>query len=234
MKNLVNPGNKAPSNLADTTILEERISFSFQFFRQIENFGLGNCNKDWYLLLVNSLSGLSQMTCKELSNQKKVLHYHKIDWTQKHIPIQPEQLDWIPKNFRNNLWQLHITTSNGRIIGFIYNNIFYIVLLDPEHNMQPCKKNNYHVTKTQIGVSDLENSYEELSFKYNELIELIKTDNYDKLKDTIKTHSQEYRTIVYTAFDTEEDFQWYVDSTEGMSFQEVIDEYLILKDDAAK
>ena len=221
-------------NLTDKSILEQKLSFSFEFFKQIEYFGLGECDKNWYILLLNTLHGLSNMTTKDLLDHSKKLHYHKIDWNQKHIPIQPEQLDWIPKNFRNDLWQLHITTSNGRIIGFIYNNIFYIVLLDPEHNMQPCKKNNYHVTKTQIGVSDLENSYEELSFKYNELIELIKTDNYDKLKDTIKTHSQEYRTIVYTAFDTEEDFQWYVDSTEGKSFQEVIAEYLVLKDDTAK
>lgn len=233
MKRLVNKEENAPHNLADAAILKECISFSFQFFRQIENFGLGNCDKDWYILLINALNGLSQMTYKELSKQKKELHYHKISWEQKNIPIQPKRLDWVPETFRNDLWQLHITTSNGRIIGFIYNNIFYIVLLDPEHNMQPCKKNNYSVTRTQIGVSNLENTYEELLLKYNELIELINMDNYDKLKNTIQTHAQEYRNIIYTVFDKQEDFQWYIDSTDGMSFQDVITEYLILKDERA-
>ena len=39
--------------------------------------------------------------------------------------------------------QFQITRANGRVIGFWDEyHVFQVVLLDPEHNMQPCKSRN--------------------------------------------------------------------------------------------
>jgi len=43
------------------------------------------------------------------------------------------------------LHQFQVSTTRGRIIGFDYENVFYIVLLDPLHNLQPSKNFNYEI-----------------------------------------------------------------------------------------
>ena len=77
--------------------------------------------------------------------------YHRINWNQKNIPIAIQDLDWVPKEYRNNsdeypLVQFQISKSLGRIVGFWdEDNIFNVVLLDPLHNIQPAKSHGYRV-----------------------------------------------------------------------------------------
>lgn len=230
MRTLVNKDTqKVQKRLADTSKLGLKISFSFELFEQINYFGLGDCDENWYLLLLKALKSLSNMTTKELLDNNKQLHYHKIDWNNKNIPIQQEDLAWIDEENRTNLWQIHITKSKGRIIGFIYNQTFYIVLLDPKHNMQPCKRNKYNVRETTIKTCESENTYDELEIKYNELVAVIQKSEYSKLQELVATQSHEYRNIVYTIFDNDEDFQWYIDTTGGMSYHDIMTDYLVLK-----
>jgi hypothetical protein len=49
--------------------------------------------------------------------------------------------------------QFSITKSTGRIVGYFDrdSSIFHIVLLDPEHNIQPAKKTNYQIQPTTKG-----------------------------------------------------------------------------------
>ena len=51
--------------------------------------------------------------------------------------------------------QFSITKSTGRIVGYFDrdSSIFHIVLLDPEHNIQPAKKTNYQIQPTTKGLS---------------------------------------------------------------------------------
>ena len=88
---------------------------------------------------------------------KEIYRFHSINWEQKNIPIQRKQLNWIPAPILENenefeIVQLNISTGTGRIIGFWgakeAKSTFYIVLLDPKHNIQPSQKHNYQVTTT--------------------------------------------------------------------------------------
>lgn len=232
MKNLVNKNGIASKkqNLADETKFKDNISFSFEFFRQCEWFGLGECDKEWYALLVNELTTVSAMTVTDLYNNRKKQQYHPINWSQKNIPVQPDDIDWIPEEYRQHLWQFHITKSRGRVVGFLYNNIFFIVLLDPKHNIQPCKKHNYKLTETTISQNSLEKTYDNLLHDYQEIVDLFAAKKYSEIEIAISTHKNEYRHIIYATLDTEEDYQWYINSTDGMSLTEVVNEYLILKD----
>lgn len=226
MKKLVNEkANK--KNLPDKSILEQRISFSFEFFKQIDYFGLGECDKNWYILLLKTLQALSCMTTKDLHDNGKKLHYHKIEWNQKNIPIQPEDITWVKETERENLWQIHITKSRGRIIGFMHNHIFYIVLLDPNHNMQPCKRNSYTIRETTIKTCASEDTYEELEVKYNELVSSIRQGKFDDLPYIVAAQSQGSRDVIYTVFDKKEDFQWCIDVTSGKSYNDIVTAYLI-------
>ena len=232
MKNLVNKNARhLPQNLADESKLKRQVLFSFQYYRQREYFGLADCDKNWYVLLTNTLSGVSQMTCFELLNNAKELHYHKIKWNQRNIPVRPDDFDWIPEMYRTELWQFHITKSRGRVIGFMSDNIFYVVLLDPEHNIQPCQKHNYALRITKIQDEFSDEVFDGLAVKYQELVSLVKEKKYEQLEKIVTIHTQDYRDIVYATFDSNEDFQWYMSLTGDLSLIDVVNEYLVLKDD---
>jgi len=79
------------------------------------------------------------------------LRYHDIDWTARNIPIQRQDLVWLPDDYRNGeedypLIQVHISKALGRIVGFWDEcGVFNIVLLDPLHNLQPSTYVDYKV-----------------------------------------------------------------------------------------
>jgi hypothetical protein len=58
------------------------------------------------------------------------------------------------------LWQFQVSTARGRIIGFWYETTFFIVLLDPLHNMQPSRDYDYEVDDCY----PLMNKYDSLMF----------------------------------------------------------------------
>lgn len=61
-------------------------------------------------------------------------------------------MSWIYKDYLENeedfpLYQFQISMANGRVVGFFDENwVFNIVLVDPNHNMQPSKDYDYRVT----------------------------------------------------------------------------------------
>lgn len=64
-------------------------------------------------------------------------HIHLIDWKDKRIKessftcLSSDLMDQI----REDCWQLGINSTTFRIHGFFIENVFYIVWLDPLHNM---------------------------------------------------------------------------------------------------
>jgi hypothetical protein len=66
------------------------------------------------------------MTSSELSVSTHDLH--QIDWrhTNASPPISDEQCEY---------WQFRISKSKGRVIGFLIDGVFYVVWLDPHHNL---------------------------------------------------------------------------------------------------
>ncbi|WP_281636135.1 hypothetical protein [Flavobacterium marginilacus] len=130
-------------------------AFSFQFFNQVKFFGLDTSDAKWFVSLLERLKDLSQKERSAIfsdKNTKSFYRYHKIDWASKNIPIKKSEINWISKEYIDNdddfpFHQFQISKANGRVVGFWNEDhtIFYIVLLDPLHNIQPAQKYHYIV-----------------------------------------------------------------------------------------
>jgi hypothetical protein len=135
----------------------QRWCFSFRFWKQREYFGLGAKDNHWFASLLERLQLVSQESVDEfLGDAKKqnTMRYHRVNWGQCNIPIQREDLSWLPSVYRDNddeypIYQFSISTGNGRIAGFWEDNVFNVVLIDPFHNLQPVKEYDYKTTPTE-------------------------------------------------------------------------------------
>ena len=162
-------GNKSLVTKEQENYLKRRkMTFSFSYFKQIPYFQIGKCSQGWHIGLLERLGTLSNMTPQEVLEENRgsdALRCHPINWNAKNIPIQRKDLDWLPKEILENeadfpIMQFSITKGTGRIVGYFGrdSSIFHVVLLDPEHNIQPAKKTNYQIQPTTKGLSQ----YDEL------------------------------------------------------------------------
>lgn len=74
-------------------------------------------------------------------NYKKHNHIHPINW--KDPQIREENFtsidDETMKQIKDECWQLGIDNNTFRIHGFFIDNVFYVVWLDPKHQLYPTK-----------------------------------------------------------------------------------------------
>lgn len=116
-----------------SAITEKRFSFSFACFdRSHDLFNLGGSSEDgtvggrWFIDLLDCFKSVNNM---DFSEVKTSLHdLHPIRWQSANAapPNNSEQYEY---------WQFRINKSKGRVIGFIIDGIFYVVWLDPHHNL---------------------------------------------------------------------------------------------------
>ena len=118
-------------------VKENNFSFSFACFdRSHELFNLGSNSLEgvvsgtWFLELLDCLKNVSNMTIADLKQSTHDLH--PIDWSKTNTtaPRNNEQLEY---------WQFRINKSKGRVIGFLIDGVFYVVWLDPHHNLTSCE-----------------------------------------------------------------------------------------------
>lgn len=113
----------------------EKQGFSFSFScldRHHELFNLGGNDKDgtvggeWFLRLLDCLKSVSSKTVDDL--RKSTHKLHPINWKNANVkpPNFSEQADY---------WQFRIDKTHGRVIGILIDSVFYIVWLDPYHNL---------------------------------------------------------------------------------------------------
>lgn len=139
--------------VVDKSGIKAHFSYSFKYFSQIQYFGLEGIEPSWFVSLLDKLKDFATNIPEELQRNyhlKDAWRYHEINWESEGIPIKRSDLNWLGPNVVNNneefpLWQFQVSTARGRIIGFWYEDVFNIVLLDPLHNLQPSKKFNYAV-----------------------------------------------------------------------------------------
>ena len=113
-------------------VKEKMLSFSFSALDlDHEYFNLGGAATDktvggkWFLDLLKCLKSVSQKTIPELKNSMYKLH--PVDWENANVKC--------PDDNQAEYWQLRINKSRGRVIGKLIDNIFYIIWLDPHHNL---------------------------------------------------------------------------------------------------
>ena len=108
-------------------------SFSFSCFdRGHELFNLGGKEKDgivggkWFLRLPDCLKSVSGKTFDGLRRSTHDLHPVNWETANARHPDFPEQAEY---------WQFRIDKSHGRVIGILIDSVFYVVWLDPYHNL---------------------------------------------------------------------------------------------------
>lgn len=163
------------------SIPEKSFSFSFACFnRSHELFNLGDntatgtVSANWFIDFLDALKSVSEKTFAELKGSTHDLH--PIEWkkTNASAPDCNEQYDY---------WQFRINKAKGRVIGFLIDNVFYVVWLDPHHNLT--NSEGYGGPKYfKAGKSLFEIKERELQMK-NEEINQLKTE-INRLKDDLQ------------------------------------------------
>jgi len=179
----------------------QKIVFSFAHFWQIENFGLGGCSTSWFTSMLGKLTALSDLTQAELQNQRKSYRYHPINWEQRDIPIQKHDLTWVPSGNDIEFFQIAVSLGMGRFVGYwgpaeSGPSTFFIVLFDPEHNIQPSQKHNYQIRPTTVSKTQ----YDALKERVDRAL-LDKTCTQKCELRNILNRSNEEDYILYTKLD---------------------------------
>lgn len=130
-KSLTKEKVKLPFN--GSAVTDKSFSFSFACFdRTHELFNLGDKTKEgvvsgkWFLDFLDCLKSVSNKNIVELKSSLHDLHPILWNKTNTKAPANSEQCEY---------WQFRINKSKGRIIGFFIDGVFYIVWLDPHHNL---------------------------------------------------------------------------------------------------
>lgn len=170
-KQLLTQGRTLPFN--GNAVSEKSLSFSFSCFDRSEPlFNLGSSDSKgvlsggWFVDLLDCLKNVSNTSIIDLQISKHDLH--RINWkhTNVHQPANSEQCEY---------WQFRVNKSKGRVIGILIDRVFYLVWLDPHHNLT--NSDGYEGPQKY---NPPQSEYEQLEAQNNEL----KAEN-KKLKDDL-------------------------------------------------
>lgn len=124
---------KSKNKISDSSVTrkfqsQNKLKLSFEFFdRTHKAFNLGGVSVEWFVTLYDMLK---EWTSKNWSELKKITSFD----------IHPKTSGWkytFPFEGAEQLeqFQIRVSRSKGRVHGFILDGTFYIVWLDPHHNM---------------------------------------------------------------------------------------------------
>lgn len=113
---------------------KDNVVFSFETLEWNEYFNLdGTCN-NWPFELLNMLKSVSCIQKTELITGKySTYRVHRHTNVKPPCPF-PQNVDI------NQCYQIRISKTKGGIHGIFYENVFYVIWLDPLHNMYPDKE----------------------------------------------------------------------------------------------
>ncbi|MBK1866390.1 hypothetical protein [Taklimakanibacter albus] len=170
--------------------------FSFRHWRQISYFGVDQCDKPWFVSLLERLSEVSNLYVDDALSGAygRGLRCHHIDWAAKNIPISRAEINWVTDALSEDVefLQFSVSRARGRVVGFFdEDQVFNVVLLDPMHNIQPSRKLNYQVRATYIGQSEIT----KLSVTFQNLIikcPHLNSEQQNDLLDSLKALNLQY------------------------------------------
>jgi hypothetical protein len=116
--------------------IPEGISFSYRYYQSDrDKFSIRGKDTRYLEAFLQRLRDLSMLTEQEvINNRSKSLRCHSIEWWN---TTEPDGFG-IPNESQlvDPPYQFQISANeHGRVHGFFSENIFYIVWLDPEHNL---------------------------------------------------------------------------------------------------
>lgn len=118
-----------PSFLPSET--SDHVVFSFASLERTEYFNLDGTCPNWSSDLFEMMKNISETSKLDLLNGKyKTYRVHTHESAKPPCPL-PQGVAL------KDCYQLRISTSKGGIHGVFYENVFYIIWLDPLHNMYP-------------------------------------------------------------------------------------------------
>ncbi len=127
------------SGIESTKLKPQGISFSFKYYQDDHNkFFCNEKAATYWLTLIARLKALSGLSNQELlGNRSRTLRCHPIKWKDTSengfgLPNE-EQLVDIPYQFSLS------SNEHGRVHGFLIDEVFYIVWLDPDHLLYPAR-----------------------------------------------------------------------------------------------
>jgi hypothetical protein len=145
---VAHPPNSKPKGLFETKSLretleaynKENVIFSWKYFDWTHPyFNCGGMPEGWFLSLMETLKNVSSMKFSEFKKSGGPplrVHHHEWDKVSAKFPFNQQFLEQI----ESDTYQFAISTGNGRVHGFTRDNVFYIVWLDPHHNLYPQKE----------------------------------------------------------------------------------------------
>ncbi|MBU4512930.1 hypothetical protein KKD19_06890 [Patescibacteria group bacterium] len=120
---------------------DDKISFNFRRMRS-DGDKFKYCDKDsrYFLKLVERLRDVCHLTPLELkTSRSSSLKCHQINFADSRCT--EDGFGFNSQDIDDNGWQFEISQNeHGRIHGFFLENIFYVVWLDPKHELYPGKK----------------------------------------------------------------------------------------------
>lgn len=209
------------------------ITFSFKYFGQQDFFGIGEQDATWFANLFDRIKDLSGKTKAIIENptERDAYRLHPIDWDARNCPITIADLSSVPQNIKDNaendfFWQFQLSKGTGRVVGFFNEDstIFYIVLLDPKHNIQPSKDYGYSVDETVEAITE----YERIQMRIADVLkEFTETCNGKKNCPLSRLNLEYLRSGVFYACIDPELKEKYKELIESGDFQERFESFLI-------
>lgn len=118
--------------------LSDKVVFSFEAIEKNDYFNLDATCENWSAELFEILKIVSGISKKDIiagrySNPGSTLRIHNHQNATAPCPL--------PRNVSlKDMWQIRISKSKGGIHGVFYENIFYLIWFDPQHNLYPDDK----------------------------------------------------------------------------------------------
>ena len=118
-------------NKASFSTSQDGLTFSFEALEKTEYFNLDGTCSNWSSDLLDMMKEVSKHNTKELiMGQFRTYRVHNHEGANSPSPLPPgvELKD---------CYQIRISASKGGIHGIFRENVFYVIWLDPLHNMYP-------------------------------------------------------------------------------------------------
>lgn len=129
--NFNNIQDRIPTPLTQIFANGDNIVFSFKSLVKNEYFNIDITCERWSSELIEMLKNVSVLNKAQLfSGKYGIYRIHSLSSAK--IPCK------LPDNIsKDDMRQIRIAASKGGIHGIFYENIFYVIYLDPLHNMYP-------------------------------------------------------------------------------------------------